>query len=101
LRKSKFQLKLESLGFKTYVAYLQSDHWKEFRKRYFLRHKRICFCCGKKSRDLHHIDYSYLGEERHKDVKPLCRSCHKKVHKLIRKKNVPLNEAHLLISCRL
>jgi len=95
--KTKFQLQLKDLGFKTYAAYLKSDHWQEFREAYFAKHKKICYCCQKSARDLHHIDYSHLGKERQKDVEPLCRTCHDKVHTIIRENHVPLNQAHEVV----
>ncbi len=89
-----FQLALKALGFKSYAAYLKSDHWLHFRERYFAKHKKVCYCCAKDARDLHHTTYEFIGKERLKDVKPLCRDCHDKVHTLIKKHRVPLSEAH-------
>ncbi len=95
--KTKFQLQIEALGFRTYSAYLKSDHWSNFKRSYFAKHKKICYCCGKPARDLHHIDYTHLGAERQKDVEPLCRGCHDKVHTIIKKNHVPLVEAHEVV----
>lgn len=93
-----FDKKLESLGFKSYEAYLLSEHWQNFKKRYFSRHNRICYCCGKPSQDLHHITYENLGRERLRDVKPLCRDCHKIVHAIVKDNKVPLKEAHEVVT---
>ena len=96
--KTKFQLQLKALGFKSYAAYLRSEHWLAFREAYFAKHKKVCCCCAEPARDLHHITYEYLGKERQKDVKPICRSCHDKVHTLIREHRVPLEKAHEVVS---
>jgi hypothetical protein len=98
MNKTKFQLKIEQLGFDSYESYLKSDHWKAFRTKYWNRHKNKCYCCGStKKCDLHHITYEHLGQERQKDVKPLCRSCHDKVHAVIHEYHVPLEKAHELL----
>ena len=96
--KTKFQLQLKALGFKTYDAYLKSDHWKEFKESYFAKHKKVCYCCGVPARDLHHTSYANLGKEKHSEVKPLCRECHDKVHTIIREHKVPLGEAHEVVT---
>lgn len=33
--------------------------------------------------DLHHLDYSRLGNEAHEDLWAMCRSCHNALHRLI------------------
>lgn len=33
--------------------------------------------------DLHHCDYSRLGQEAHRDLWPLCRACHTRLHTLM------------------
>ena len=96
-RKTQFQMKLESLGFKTYSAYLKSDHWQEFRTAYFLKHKKVCFCCAQPARDLHHVDYSHLGSERQKDVTPVCSICHEVIHFLMKRYKVLLSESHKVV----
>src|SRR5579872_4383203 len=95
-RKTKFQLRLKTLGFRSYGAYLRSEHWQEFKGKYFKRHKKVCFCCGVPARHLHHITYEHLGKERQKDVKPLCRKCHKAVHRLVKGRRALLIEAHVV-----
>jgi hypothetical protein len=42
--------------------------------------------CGSKKRlDVHHLTYANLGKESINDLRVLCRSCHDKVHSLLRK----------------
>jgi 5-methylcytosine-specific restriction endonuclease McrA len=77
-----FYTQLKKLGHNTYYEYLQSDHWKEFRKKYYRSRKRkSCTLC--KSRNdihLHHITYNRLGREQLNDVIPLCGECHELIH---------------------
>ncbi len=70
----------------TYKEYLQSDHWRTFRKQYFLeRNSKGCeFCKANVPLDLHHRTYARVGREKSSDVIPLCRSCHDEVHDLQR-----------------
>jgi hypothetical protein len=96
--KTKFQLQLKALGFKTYEAYLKSDHWKEFKEAYYTTRQKVCYCCSKPARDLHHTSYANLGHEKPSEVVPLCRDCHDKVHTIIRENKVPLGEAHEVVT---
>lgn len=82
------------LGFKSYHEYLKSDHWKDFRRRYFACHKRRCSICGKTKRiELHHITYARLGHEQMDNVRPLCHFCHALTHRTV-DSGVPLAKAH-------
>lgn len=81
-----FHQKLAALGFNTYKEYLGSEHWKDFRKKFF-RSKRAkhCACCPVRTIEveLHHCTYDRLGKELLKDVIPLCREHHELVHSLL------------------
>ena len=61
--------------------YLKSDHWKSLRARK-LKHNSACEDCGtnKKRLDVHHVDYKNLYDVTLKDLRTLCRKCHKKLH---------------------
>ena len=67
---------------KAYKSYLTTKHWKEIKrecKEIGLFEK--CIICGKKSRDIHHLNYKNLfNEDILKDLVPLCGKCHKMVH---------------------
>lgn len=93
-KSKKIKIKRGKVG---YREYLRSDHWKIRKKRYWKKHKRICFCCGKFAILLHHITYSRLGGELNKDLVPLCKNCHERIHKDILKKNPKLKTAHLTL----
>lgn len=83
--KHSFWQRLKELGFDTYDAYLNSEHWKTFRKTY--RESSLpqtCRCCGSPKVQLHHITYARLGVEELEDVVPLCARCHMKLHEVSR-----------------
>lgn len=66
----------------SYDAYILSEEWQKFRKRYFgSGMPRLCLACGSSRRiTLHHMTYSRLGREMLTDVCPLCRTCHERLH---------------------
>jgi hypothetical protein len=69
------------LGYKTYYHYLNSAHWKNFRKEYRNSdNPQKCVECGSSNFTLHHKSYENLGKETFDDVIPLCRFCHNKTH---------------------
>jgi 5-methylcytosine-specific restriction endonuclease McrA len=81
-----------------YFDYLQSDAWREVKRRY-LRSARPkdCRICGA-SRfdarlDLHHRTYERLGRERLSDLVLLCRRCHDAVHALAKARRMPIWKA--------
>lgn len=67
-----------------YQQYLRSAHWRMFKAEYAMRHKRKCMVCGVDGRnvqiDLHHNDYSRLGNEYDDDVVYLCHDHHSLFH---------------------
>lgn len=86
----------------SYSAYLQTNHWHNFRQVALEYYDYTCQQCGKsrpeskaKNRsnttlndyllqlDIHHEDYHGLGQEQMKDVRVLCRECHKLTHSVI------------------
>lgn len=65
-----------------YPLYLQSNHWKEFRKQALEYYGRKCRECGTTEgiMHVHHITYENIGNESLEDVVILCQSCHYKEH---------------------
>jgi len=59
-----------------YVAYLKSSDWKERRKQFLEDVNYECEECGEKATQVHHLNYSCLGEEEREDVEVLCKQCH-------------------------
>jgi phage terminase large subunit GpA-like protein len=80
--------RVQELGYPSYSAYLKSDHWKDFRKRYWRSSRsKVCWCCGSSDHlQIHHTTYRRLGKERLTDVIALCESCHREVHDRLRQK---------------
>lgn len=69
------------MGYPSYSAYLQSDHWADVRSRFRKsKLKKRCHVCRGPYSDLHHRTYKRLGKERLTDLVPLCRDCHGEVH---------------------
>lgn len=62
-----------------YDQYLESEHWKNFRKEIIDKNKR-CQICGNKAKQLHHLHYRTLYKEQPSDVIALCDKCHCFIH---------------------
>jgi len=75
--------KLRNLGYKSYWDYLDSNHWKNFRRTYLenLGLYRCEFCHAGAPLNLHHKTYKRLGNENLDDVVLVCESCHTAIHK--------------------
>lgn len=70
-----------------YKKYIVSERWKAKRQLWFDTFGKWCRACGKSSGpiQLHHYDYSRLGNERLSDMVALCKQCHKEVETLYRR----------------
>ena len=77
---------------KEYEEYIHSDKWALKKKEACRIHGRNCFKCGTgKFIHIHHKTYKRLFNENVQiDLIPLCRSCHKRLHKLQRKGDLNL-----------
>lgn len=76
-----------------YRAYITSPQWQVTRQRFWASDlPKDCFCCGRVDgpKDLHHRTYKNLGAENLRDLVPLCRSCHDRVHDLAAKQVMDL-----------
>ena len=72
--------------YNSYQVYLQSDHWKDIKKRFYKSklNKKKCYVCEKRfGLQLHHRTYKRLGKEYLHDLIQLCGVCHLKAHKLL------------------
>ena len=75
--------RLAALGVKRYEDYLQTAHWKQFRRAAFedqrkqLGHNQ-CDLRGERDVTLivHHLTYERLGAELLSDIRIVCKSCH-------------------------
>lgn len=64
-----------------YGEYLQTQHWRQFR-RWIIQRDYCCrLCTSRKQLEVHHLDYDRRGEEAKEDVIVLCTRCHEKWHK--------------------
>lgn len=73
--------RVKCLGFASYDAYLESDHWRDFKERYQKSGASTrCRVCGHPHTQLHHRTYQNVGNEAFGDVVPLCRPHHEAVH---------------------
>lgn len=87
-----------SAGYKSYNDYLNSPHWKEFRRRYSISNQpQRCRLCPSTKIELHHIIYTHLGKERLDDVTPLCRTHHQEVHRWLEEHKLPIIETEYAI----
>lgn len=63
-------------------SYLKSEHWKCIREHALVEAGFYCRCCGSNKRlTVHHIIYDNIGHEKDEDLKVLCWSCHKEIHR--------------------
>ncbi len=78
--------RLRALGFDgpgAYERYLESPRWKTLREELHPGAEG-CIVCGAHPVQMHHVDYRRLGAEMPKDLRALCRNCHRGVHILAR-----------------
>lgn len=63
--------------------YLKSKEWQDLRSL-VMNSKPECQCCHKKqATDVHHLIYKNLVDITIKELLPVCRECHKFIHKAI------------------
>ena len=79
---------------KDYTDYINSEAWFKKRDEAFAFHGKSCKKCGRTNTlHVHHKTYSnFKNENIESDLIPLCRGCHKRVHKFCKK-----NGLHLFI----
>lgn len=66
-------------NFLEYNRYLDSEHWKNFRKEILGTYKK-CYICENKAEQVHHLHYRTLRMEKPDDVLALCKKCHCFIH---------------------
>ena len=66
-----------------YKKYLRSKEWQDVRESLFKVRGKKCEECGSEEQiNVHHKHYGSLYNEKLKDLQVLCRSCHRKTHKI-------------------
>lgn len=75
-----------------YTDYIQSEAWAAVRQEAFRIHGRKCArCLGTNQLHVHHKTYkNFKNEDVQNDLVPLCRLCHKKLHKFCKKRQLDL-----------
>jgi hypothetical protein len=76
-----------------YAEYMASAAWWRRRERWYRdevaasgRAPRCAVCDTEwtlTSGDLHHATYDNLGREHHRDLIPMCRTCHERLHQIL------------------
>lgn len=79
-----------------YSDYLKSSWWKKRRKAFWLKFRKICFCCGGKANQIHHCSYKNKGQEKDEDLVAICGDCHNAVTDMVFLKEAKLKEAHII-----
>jgi len=64
--------------FNNYKEYLKSEVWQN-RRDYFIWGES-CNICYSKATLAHHRNYKNVGNEKRKDILPLCHPCHDDLH---------------------
>lgn len=76
-----------------YFSYIKGSLWQERKERYYRKYKKLCKACGtRKDIDLHHTIYGNWGNEPDYSLIPLCRNCHKELHRTFPSPNRLLKE---------
>lgn len=84
--KETYNIRRRTFTNEQYNEYLKSDEWA-WKKRKWLKRKRFKKCqkkgCNSTHIEVHHVSYKRVGKiDEGKDVIPLCREHHQKVHDL-------------------
>jgi 5-methylcytosine-specific restriction endonuclease McrA len=77
-------LKLHNSTYYKYVTHLQSDYWRNIRRKALERDNEICQeCMQAKATEVHHLTYRNMGNEPLEDLVSLCSRCHRSIHKVV------------------
>lgn len=66
-----------------YQAYLKSPQWAAKRNDAMWRYDSRCHMCLGRATNVHHRSYRRLGNEKRKDLVPLCSFCHCLLHAVL------------------
>lgn len=82
-------------AYNNHQEYLKSERWRKLRLEILKRDNFTCQDCKEKAKDVHHIDYNYLGTDKEIDFcVSLCRECHKNRHNIKNKKDILKEKNH-------
>lgn len=75
----------DTLWWRQYETYLNSEKWKDKRRRVLDRDGHLCQACLKRpATQAHHKSYEFVGQEPLFDLISVCKPCHDKLHELRR-----------------
>ena len=80
-----------------YNEYLLSPEWDGIKQLAYMKHGDKCIC-GRKAKEIHHLTYDRIFNERLDDLLPLCCNCHSIYHEVAdrAKKCVPTPDPELV-----
>jgi hypothetical protein len=79
--------------FADYKDYLESPHWHAVHRLWVESgYPTACIACGDGQFQLHHLNYDRLGHEHLRDLLPLCKACHERVHNVSERYGIPLSQ---------
>lgn len=73
-----YKLLYENFDF-YYPKYLQSIQWR-YRRNHVLKDAKCRSCSKNPATEVHHINYKSAGREKVRDLMPICRPCHRRIH---------------------
>lgn len=92
----KLQTKQYFEYYNTYYKYINSENWKELRKKIITRDSGVCQICGAKGTNVHHLTYTHFMNEYLFELVLLCENCHlKEYHSEDAKKMNTENEKNI------
>lgn len=98
-RRSDYQAKEKSKNdawFAKYNAYLQTDSWKERRRKVLFRDKYLCQAClYQRAAHVHHLTYERVFNEPLFDLIAVCEPCHESIHNKYRDKDTHDDETDI------
>lgn len=82
--------------YKTYLQYLNSDHWQQLRRSKLQAHGCFCDACQSvKDLECHHIHYRNYTDCSVGDLAVLCVMCHKILHRMVKLKKASVDDFEL------
>jgi len=85
--------------FEDYNKYLASKEWNQIKSIHYGKNKKQCIACkSKKNIQVHHRSYKRLGGLNEvKDLVTVCRTCHKKIHRIEKDKKITVTKATRIV----
>lgn len=65
-----------------YKSYIESNEWLNKSSNYLKNHEYCEVCRKWKAKQVHHLSYNRIGEEKESDLQALCERCHIAIHNM-------------------